>query len=144
MRFRPRLRDRPDRLRPRHAAGHRDIEQRFIDWVRETYRSAGYGGRWHPLPRKLRIDLRALRIEQRGTEWQELRHLSDDQCICVGYAQDTPQSDYLPGALWTARRIAKALHARQRKVPQGPIGPDGKVIVRGEEREDGSFHPSSV
>ncbi len=121
-----------------------DIEKRLVDWVRETYRSAGYGGRWDPLPEMLRIDLRALRIEQRGCEWQELRHLSDDQCICVGYAQDTPQSDYLPGALWTARRIARALHARQQKVAQGSIGPDGKVIVRGEEREDGSFQPHSV
>ena len=121
-----------------------DIEKRLVDWVRETYRSAGYGGRWDPLPEMMRIDLRALRIEQRGCEWQELRHLSDDQCICVGYAQDTPQSDYLPGALWTARRIARALHARQQKVAQGSIGPDGKVIVRGEEREDGSFQPHSV
>lgn len=121
-----------------------DVEQRLADWVRDTYRSAGYGGRWDPLPETLRIDTRALRIEQRDSEWQELRHLSDDQCICVGYAQDTPQSDYLPGALWTARRIAQALHARQQAAPQGPIGPDGKVIVRGEERDDGSFRPHSV
>ena len=121
-----------------------DIEQRLVDWVRDTYRSAGYGGRWDPLPETLRIDLRALRIEQRGSEWQELRHLSDDQCICVGYAQDTPQSDYLPGALWAARRIAQALHARQQAAPQGAIGPDGKVIVRGEERDDGSFRPLAV
>jgi S-adenosylmethionine synthetase len=121
-----------------------DIEQRLADWVRETYRSAGYGGRWDPLPEALRIDTQALRIEQRGSEWQELRHLSDDQCICVGYAQDTPQTDYLPGALWTARRIAQALHARQQAAAQGAIGPDGKVIVRGEERDDGSFRPISV
>ena len=121
-----------------------DIEARLQTWVRETYRSAGYGGRWDPLPDHLQIDLRALRIEQRGSDWQELRHLSDDQCICVGYAQDTPQSNYLPGALWTARRIAQALHARQQAAPQGAIGPDGKVIVRGEEGEDGSFTPLSV
>ena len=121
-----------------------DIEQRLVEWVRDTYRSAGYGGRWDPLPDTLQIDLRALRIEQRGIEWQELRHLSDDQCICVGYAQDTPQTDYMPGALWTARRIARALHARQQATPQGPIGPDGKVIVRGLEHEDGSFQPLSV
>jgi len=121
-----------------------DIERRLATWVRETYRSAGYGGRWDPLPDKLQIDLRALRIEQRGSDWQELRHLSDDQCICVGYAQDTPQTDYLPGALWAARRIAQALDARQQATPQGAIGPDGKVIVRGEEHDDGSFTPQSV
>ena len=121
-----------------------DIEQRLVEWIRDTYRSAGYGGRWDPLPEALHIDLRALRIEHRGSEWQELRHLSDDQCICVGYAQDTPQTDYLPGALWTARRIAQALHARQQAAPQGAIGPDGKVIVRGTEREDGRFQAHSV
>ncbi len=121
-----------------------DIEQRLAGWVRDTYRSTGYGGRWDPLPEALQVDLRALRIEHRGTEWQELRHLSDDQCICIGYAQDTPRTDYLPGALWTARRIARALHARQQEAPQGPVGPDGKVIVRGEERADGSFRPHSV
>jgi S-adenosylmethionine synthetase len=121
-----------------------DIEQRLNGWVRETYRSAGYGGRWDPLPEALKIDTRALRIEDRDGDWQELRHLSDDQCICIGYAQATPQTDYLPGAVWTARRIAQALHRRQAKTPQGSIGPDGKVIVRGEERPDGGFVARSV
>lgn len=121
-----------------------DLERRLPDWVRDTYRCAGYTGRWDPLPEDLQIDLRALRIEHRGAEWQELRQLSDDQCICVGYAQDTPQTGYLPGALWTARRIAQALHTRQQQAPQGPIGPDGKVIVRGTEQEDGTFKPLSV
>lgn len=121
-----------------------DIEARIADWVRDTYRTAGYGGRWDPLPEALHIDTRALRIEHRGSDWQELRHLSDDQCICVGYAQATPATDHLPGALWTARRIARALHALQQQDPQGPIGPDGKVIVRGEEHPDGRFVPQSV
>lgn len=120
------------------------IDQLLAGWVRDTYRSAGYGGRWDPLPEALRIDVSALRIEDRGSEWRELRHLSDDQCICIGYAQNTPQTNYLPGALWTARRIAHALHQRQQASPQGPIGPDGKVIVRGEEDADGRFTPQSV
>lgn len=121
-----------------------DIGARIADWVRDTYRSAGYGGRWDPLPEALHIDTSALRVEQRGEDWQELRHLSDDQCICIGYAQATPETGHLPGALWTARRIARALHTLQQRDPQGPIGPDGKVIVRGEEHADGSFVPQSV
>lgn len=121
-----------------------DFADSIPGWVRETYRTAGYGGRWGPRPEALQIDLRALRIEQRGSDWQELRHLSDDQCICVGYAQDTPATGYMPGAPWTARRIAQALHARQQAAPQGPIGPDGKVIVRGEELGDGSFRTLAV
>jgi S-adenosylmethionine synthetase len=121
-----------------------DIDERLGSGVSDTYRSAGYGGRWDPLPERLQIDLRALRIEHRGPEWQELRHLSDDQCICIGYAQDTPQTGFMPGALWSARRIAQALHDRQQACPQGAIGPDGKVIVRGEEHDNGRFLARSV
>lgn len=121
-----------------------DIGARIADWVRDTYRSAGYGGRWDPRPEALHIDTSALRIEHRGSDWQELRHLSDDQCICIGYAQATPETGHLPGALWTARRIARALHTLQQRDPQGPIGPDGKVIVRGEEQADGRFASQSV
>ena len=121
-----------------------DIDERLTGWVRDTYRSAGYGGRWDPLPAGLQIDLRALRVEHRDREWQELRHLSDDQCICIGYAQATPQSGFLPGALWTARGIAQVLHRQQQTCPQGAIGPDGKVIVRGEEYADGRFVPRAV
>lgn len=121
-----------------------DFAARVDTWARETWRSAGYGGRWDPLPQALQVDLRALRIEQRDDSWRELRHLSDDQCICVGYAQDTPATGWLPGGPWTARRIAQALHRRQQADPQGPVGPDGKVIVRGEERADGSFRPLAV
>ena len=121
-----------------------DIADRIEGWVRDTYRSAGYGGRWDPLPETLHIDTSALRVEHRGEDWQELRHLSDDQCICVGYAQATPATGFLPGALWTARRIARALYALRAKDPQGPIGPDGKVIVRGDELRDGRFVPRSV
>ena len=124
------------------AAG--DFGSRIDGWVRETYRGAGYGGCWDPLPEGLQVDLRALRVEARGADWQELRHLSDDQCICVGYAQDTPYTDCLPGAHWAARRIAQALHARQQADPQGSIGPDGKVIVRGVEHADRRFEARSV
>jgi S-adenosylmethionine synthetase len=121
-----------------------DLPDRLPDWIRDTYRSAGYGGRWAPCPDELQIDLRALRIEHRGAEWQDLRHLSDDQCIAIGYAQASPETGHLPGALWTARCIAKALHARQQRAPQGCIGPDGKVIVRGTEDAQGQFTPLSV
>jgi S-adenosylmethionine synthetase len=121
-----------------------DVRERVDSWVRDTYRCAGYGGRWDPWPDALQIDLQALRIEQRGREWQELRHLSDDQSISIGYAQNTPNTGHIPGAAWTARRIALALHQRQQADPQGAIGPDGKVIVRGEEGEDGRFTPEAI
>jgi S-adenosylmethionine synthetase len=121
-----------------------DIDARLDGWVRDAYRTAGYGGRWDPVPEALRIDRGALRIEHRGREWQELRHLSDDQCICVGHAQATPETGHLPGALWTARAIAQALHRRQQAAPQGVVGPDGKVIVRGAQDGQGRFVAQAV
>jgi len=39
-----------------------DLETRVEAWVRDTWRSAGYGGRWDPLPETLQVDLRALRV----------------------------------------------------------------------------------
>ena len=75
-----------------------------------SIRSGGLAGRRVPArPSLLAIADRQWYALQRGSDWQELRHLSDDQCICVGYAQDTPATGYLPGALWAARRIAQAL-----------------------------------
>jgi S-adenosylmethionine synthetase len=124
------------------------IAREIEHWVRDTYASAGYGdsggGRWAPAPADLKIHLDALRIEDRQEEWRALRHLSDDQCICIGYAQATPDTGHLPGAHWLARRLARRLHELQRERHDGFIGPDGKVIVRGEEDAQARFTPRSV
>src|SRR5690349_11434765 len=58
--------------------------------VRDTYASAGYGTdaaghRWGPLPENLTIDWVLCHGGFAENE-RELRHLSDDQAICVGYA----------------------------------------------------------
>ena len=118
-------------------------------WIRSTYRDAGYGDPWNPEPGALRIDLEALRFENRTGPWRELRHLSDDQAICIGYAQATPETDYLPGAHSYARKIARALFEQRARDDFDSrvlkdLGPDGKVIVRGEDHADGRFTPLSV
>ena len=117
--------------------------------VRAAYAGAGYDALWAPDPAGLVVDASALRIEARNEEWRSLRTLSDDQAICVGYAQDTPGTLHLPGAHWLARRIARELHAR-RNAPEAEdwirtaIGPDAKVIVRGDEGAELRFVPRSV
>lgn len=120
------------------------IRDWFGGWVRDAYHAVGYRQTWRPQPRKLQLHFDALRVENRGRDWQELRHYADDQCICIGYAQDTPETAWMPGALWAARSIARALHGRQRSEPIGAIGPDGKVIVRGTEDAAGRFTAESV
>jgi len=105
--------------------------------VREAYASAGYGvdaaGRvWGPKPEELRIN--ALELTRIGVFEEgeaELRHLSDDQAICIGHAVRSPTTDYLPPSHWLARRIGRELHRLRRERGAGHVGPDGKVIVHG-------------
>jgi len=117
--------------------------------VRETYASAGYGVDaagypWGPLPENLKIDW-ALCLGKFEKGERELRHLSDDQAICVGYALRSPQTDYLPPAHWLARRIGRELARLRVEQGAGQIGPDGKVIVHGKRiGRGGAFRPNLV
>ena len=50
----------------------------------------------------LEIDCSALLIDMIKEEERGIRLLSDDQSICVGYAVDSPDSNYIPRAQWLA------------------------------------------
>jgi len=107
--------------------------------VRGAYASAGYGEDaaghvWGPRPEELKIAaLRAKTVPigcfEEGEA--ELRHLSDDQAICVGHAVRSPATNFLPPAHWLARRIGRELHRLRGERGAGHVGPDGKVIVHG-------------
>jgi len=121
--------------------------------VRGAYATAGYGEDaaghvWGPRPEELRIAaLKAglVRIGRFEQGEAELRHLSDDQAICVGHAVRSPATNYLPPAHWLARRIGRELHRLRLEKGAGHVGPDGKVIVHG-ERSGGvqTFRPRLV
>jgi S-adenosylmethionine synthetase len=119
------------------------------DMVRNVYASAGYGRdaaghEWIPLPAELKIQW-MLCCGPFAQEERELRYLSDDQAICVGYALRSPQTGYLPPAHWLARRIGQELARLRRDVGEGQIGPDGKVIVNGVRTgRGGAFRPELV
>jgi S-adenosylmethionine synthetase len=109
-------------------------ELKFHTLIREAYATAGYGQDaagylWGPDPEKLKIRTRLCNGYFAPGE-SELRHLSDDQAICVGYANSCEETDYLPPAQWLARRIARELYQLRKQKGAGHIGPDGKVIVR--------------
>jgi S-adenosylmethionine synthetase len=123
-------------------------DERLVRWllggelarlVRDTYASAGYGvdaaGHvWEPQPQTLRIAaVQAKMLNVGGFEPGEaqLRHLSDDQAICVGHAVRSPKTDWLPPAHWLARRIGRELVRLRAERGAGHLGPDGKVIVHG-------------
>ena len=101
-----------------------DVEQA----VRDVYRSAGYGDDWYPSADELVVeaDLCLGSLEEGEAEFREL---SDDQAICVGYANNLPQTNHLPVEHWLAGRFARRLHALKGQLPGLALGPDGKVLV---------------
>ena len=103
--------------------------------VREVYRSAGYGDGWYPAPEQLVIDADLCLGPLEDGE-AEFRELSDDQAICVGYANNLVQTNHLPVEHWLVRRLAQRLVALRAELPNLALGPDGKVIVL--VREDGA------
>ena len=115
-------------------------------YIKQAYKSAGYGERqngetWIPLPDKLNIH-ENLCLGPFEEEERELRHLSDDQAICVGYANLIETTDHLPPAVWLARRIVWYLSNEEQRLAAG-AGPDGKVIVR-VERKGSEWRPLHV
>jgi S-adenosylmethionine synthetase len=96
--------------------------------VREVYRSAGYGDTWYPSPEQLVVeaDLCLGPLEDGEAEFREL---ADDQAICIGYANDLPQTNHLPVEHWLAGRLARRLYALRTEAPELALGPDGKVLV---------------
>ena len=110
------------------------VELDIQELIRETYRTAGYGidavgYDWNPAPGGLGI-ITNLCLGPFEEGERELRYLSDDQAICIGYANALDDTNHLPPAHWLARRIGRLLHDLRLEQGAGQVGPDGKVIVR--------------
>lgn len=115
--------------------------------AREMWREAGYGKDsagyfWGPSAEQLEITTNFCLGDFDSGE-RELRHLSDDQAICVGYATDDATTNFMPPAHWAARKIAKRLFELRTLKGAGQIGPDGKVIVQ-IERTNNQWRPTVV
>jgi S-adenosylmethionine synthetase len=102
--------------------------------VREVYRTAGYGEGWHPAPGDLEITSQLCLGSLEDGE-AEFRDVSDDQAICIGYAVNIPETNYLPPEQWLVRRLSERLYRLRLEQPQLELGPDGKVLIL--LREDG-------
>ena len=100
--------------------------------VREVYQSAGYGKGWHPAPEQL-VVVSNLCLGPLEDGEAEFRELSDDQAICVGYANDIAATNHLPVEHWLVARLARRLYALRLEEPQLDLGPDGKVLIVIEE-----------
>jgi S-adenosylmethionine synthetase len=121
-------------LTGRIAAEQQVLDELDIDAIIcNTYLEAGYGvdgvgWLWGPAPDSLNIQTN-LCLGPFVEGERELRHLSDDQAICIGYANTLDETNHLPPAHWLARRIAYQLVQLRASKGAGQIGPDGKVIV---------------
>ena len=94
--------------------------------VRLVYKEAGYGEHWGPRPEDLQVKISTC-IEELSEEEDEIRSLSDDQNIVLGFAEDSPETNYLPPVHWLANRIGRSLEAwRSGRVRD--FGPDLKVL----------------
>ena len=102
--------------------------------VREVYRSAGYGKGWYPAPEELVVESH-LCVGPLEEGEAAFRELSDDQAICIGYANNLPQTNHLPVEQWLVRRLARRLYALRLEQPELQLGPDGKVILLVREGE---------
>ncbi|HXQ23744.1 MAG TPA: methionine adenosyltransferase domain-containing protein [Candidatus Acidoferrales bacterium] len=107
-----------------HDAGSIDVPE----IVREVYRSAGYGDGWYPAAEELRIET-DLCVGPLEDGEPDCRVLSDDQAICVGYAVDRPETQYLPVEQWLVGQLARRLHCLRTERPDLELGPDGKVLA---------------
>lgn len=130
-------------------AAHREVLE-ALDipaLVRRTYAEAGYGTdaaghTWGPRPEDLQIDT-ALCLGEFEPGEREHRHLSDDQAICIGYANTMADTNHLPPAHWLANRIGRELFRLRLEKGAGQVGPDGKVLAQ--VRTDGhSWQPERV
>jgi S-adenosylmethionine synthetase len=94
-----------------------------------AYRSAGYGGDWTPEPQQLGVVANLCRGPLEEDE-ERFRDLSDDQTISVGYACESPSTNWLPVEHCLAWRLGRRLHRLRDEQPELQLGPDGKVIVQ--------------
>ena len=110
----------------RIAAGPKVVRSIDIEGiVRQVYHQAGYGGIWSPDPGELTIDTSGLILEVILKQEREIRHLSDDQSITVGYAVNSPETNFLPRAQWLAWNLMYTIMHLKNKTE---FGPDGKLM----------------
>ena len=114
------------------CASAQEIEVAKI--VQEVYRTAGYGQteagniEWYPGAQALIIEPHLCLGPLEDGE-AEFREVSDDQAICIGYANSLVPTNHLPVEQWLVTRLARRLAALRLEQPELALGPDGKVLV---------------
>lgn len=102
--------------------------------VRKVFRDAGYGRRnsgtvWPPDPDRIVVDKSGLILDEIKEDERGIRCLSDDQSITVGYAVNSPETNYIPRGQWLAWQVMREIRLLTAARP-GRFGPDAKVLTQ--------------
>jgi len=105
----------------------------LLGTVQEVYRRAGYGARWKPAPEDLKVEGNLCTDTLLPGE-SEIREMSDDQGITMGYANNLDAIGNIPPEQWLVRELATEIYA----LVNSPLElcPDGKVLLVLGETED--------
>lgn len=100
--------------------------------VEKVYEKAGYGRSpsgyvWAPLPDEIEIDETGLIRDVLIEGEKDIRQLSDDQSITVGYAVNSPETNYIPRAQWLAWRLMEEIRSLTKD--RDKFGPDAKIMT---------------
>ena len=98
----------------------------LLGTVQAVYRRAGYGARWKPAPEDLKVEGNLCTDTLLPGE-SEIREMSDDQGITIGYANNLDAIGNIPPEQWLVRELATEIYA----LVNSPLElcPDGKVLL---------------
>jgi S-adenosylmethionine synthetase len=102
--------------------------------VRKVFQEAGYGRshpgtRWLPDPDCIVLDTSGLILDEIQEDERKIRCLSDDQSITVGFAVDSPETNYIPRGQWLAWQVMREIRLFTGERPDR-FGPDAKVLTQ--------------
>jgi S-adenosylmethionine synthetase len=108
--------------------------------VSKAFRNAGYGRChpgtiWPPDPDGIVVDKSGLILDEIKEDERGIRCLSDDQSVTVGYAVNSPETNYIPRGQWLAWQVMREIR-RLTSERQDRFGPDAKVLTEITNRED--------
>ena len=115
------------------------LDRHYVEaTVRGVFERAGFGVPFEPighgtdyacpLPVDVEVDL-ACTIDEADPAERDLRELTDDQAIHIGYAVGTPETHWLPIEQHLASRLREALLALLVNDRSLGGGPDGKLLL---------------
>ena len=107
--------------------------------ISEVYKNAGYGKSpngytWSPSLDDIIVDDSGLIRDTLLDGEDDIRQLSDDQSITVGYAVNSPETNYIPRAQWLAWQVLQEVLLLTQD--RDKFGPDAKVLTEVKNNND--------